>query len=70
MGEGGEGGRGAWEEGTREEGTWEEAREHGFVEEDGTWICRGGGHTILHRRRENGWRKWFDFFLLSLECAC
>jgi hypothetical protein len=45
-------------------------RAHGFAEEEGTWICRGGGHTVLHRRRAHGRRKWFDFFLLSLECAC
>jgi hypothetical protein len=47
----------------------EEAREDGFAEE-GTRICRGGGHTVFHRRRAHDRRKWFDFFLLSLECAC
>jgi hypothetical protein len=47
-GEGGEGGRITWEEGTREE-----ARENGFVEE-GTRIYIGGGHTDLQRRRAHG----------------
>jgi hypothetical protein len=47
-GEGGEGGRGA-----REEGTREEARADRFVEE-GTQICRGGGHMDLQRRRAHG----------------
>jgi hypothetical protein len=52
-------------------------REHGFAEvgtricmEEGTWICTGGGHTVLHQRRAHGQRKWFEFFLLYLECAC
>jgi hypothetical protein len=22
--------------------------------EEGTWICTGGGHTVLHRRRAHG----------------
>jgi hypothetical protein len=44
-------------------------RAHRFAEE-GTWIYMGGGHTDLHQRRAHAWRKWFDFFLLSLECAC
>jgi hypothetical protein len=53
-----------------EEGTWEEARAHGFAPEEGlghtdlhgrrdtweegTWICMGGGHMVLHRRRAHG----------------
>ena len=45
-------------------------RAHRFGKEEGTWICRGGGHMVSHQRRAHGRRKWFDFFLLSLECAC
>jgi hypothetical protein len=116
-GEGGEGGRGAWEEarvhlfshrvkgrgirekeekegevhGRREDGRRlghmdfhqrrahvHGRREHGFASEEGTWIFMGGGHTVLHQRRHTVFhqrrahnrRKWFEFFLLSLECAC
>jgi hypothetical protein len=66
------------EEGTRfaeEKGTrFAEARAHDLqrrrahdLQRLGHMICRGGGHTFLHRRRAHGRRKWYDLFLLSLD---
>jgi hypothetical protein len=65
-----EGTRFAEEKGTR----FAEARAHDLqrrrahdLQRLGHTICRGGGHTFLHRRRAHGRRKWYDLFLLSLD---